>query len=258
MDDDDLLMTTEAGVLTLRLNRPRARNAMNWTIRRGLHAALASTADNPDVRVVVIRGDERAFSSGGDIGEMGRGAEDSAAKLTMSGEIVERISALPQPVVAAIRGHAAGAGIGLALACDLVYASSTALFSPSFALRGLGPDMSGSYWLPRHVGLSRAKNMLLTAAPVTASAALEMGLISEVWEDDEFEQRLAERVDGLAKGPTLAYAAIKRLLNASLDSTLSEQLALERDEQTAVSVSADHLEALEAFAQKRPPRFTGR
>lgn len=258
MDDNDLSVTRASGVLTLRLNRPRARNAMNWTIRRGLHEELAAAGDDPEIRVIVIRGDERAFSSGGDIGEMGRGAEDSAAKLTMSGEIVQRIAALPQPVIAAVQGHAAGAGIGLALACDLVYASSTALFSPSFVLRGLGPDMSGSYWLPRQVGLHRAKQILLSAAPITASEALALGLASEVWDADDYERLLDERVATFAAGPTLAYAAIKRLLNASLENTLTQQLDAERDEQSVVSTSADHLEALEAFAQKRRPRFSGR
>lgn len=253
-----LLVERDGAVVTLRFNRPRQRNAFDWPVRHLLIDALTSAGEDPSVRIVVITGDRIAFSSGGDLGEMAPGAPDTPEKLAAGLRITELVSTIPKPVVAAVQGHAAGAAFGIAMACDLVFAADNALFSPSFALIGLSTDLSASYWLPRALGLPRAKDILLSGRPLDASAAWDAGLVSAVWPVDEFEGRLAERVDALAVGPTRAFAAIKRLTNASFSRTLREQTEEEIREQVELVASADHAEGVAAFLARRPPRFEGR
>jgi 2-(1,2-epoxy-1,2-dihydrophenyl)acetyl-CoA isomerase len=256
--EPELDVSRSDGTLWIRFNRPAARNAMNWPMRRQLIAELTAATVDPSVRLVVIRGDAKAFSAGGDIAEMSRGADDTADKLVAGGEIIELIANMPAPVIAAVQGHAAGAGFSIALACDLIYAADNAIFSPSFALLGLGPDLSGSYWLPRAVGLHRAKQILLAGDPLTAAEAAQLGLVAAVWPLAEFEQKLRERVNHFAGGPTRAYGVIKRVVNSSLDNALAEQIAYESSEQLTVVASEDHDEALTAFREKRAPQFRGR
>lgn len=252
-----LLVSSDAGVMTLRFNRPRQRNAFDWPVRHLLIDALGRAAVDTGIRVVVLAGDRVAFSSGGDLGEMAPGAADTPDKLAAGLTITELISTMPKPVVAAVQGHAAGAALGIALACDLVYAADNALFSPSFALIGLSTDLSTSYWLPRALGLPRAKDILLSGRPLDAAAAFDAGIVSAVWPVDEFEERLAERIAELAAGPTRAYGAMKRLTNNSYSRTLREQTEEEIREQIALVSSADHAEGVAAFLEHRPPRFTG-
>lgn len=257
-DEPGLLVDRHDGVVWLRFNRPRARNAFDWAVRRLLIDALTAAADDPGTRAVVLAGDRVAFSAGGDIREMTPGAADTPAKLAAGGRIIELIATMPAPVIAAVQGHAAGAGFSIATACDLIYAADNALFSPSFALIGLSTDLSASYWLPRALGLPRAKEILLTGRALDAAAALELGIVSDVWPVNEFDARLATRVAELAAGPTRAYASIKRLLNESYGRTLPEQVAAEIVDQVALVSSADHAEGVRAFAERRPPRFEGR
>ena len=253
-----LLVERTAGVVTLRFNRPRQRNAFAWPVRHLLIEALGAAAADPEVRVVVLAGDRVAFSSGGDLGEMSPGAEDTPDKLAAGLTITELIATMPKPVVAAVQGHAAGAAFGIALACDLIYAADNALLSPSFALIGLSTDLSASYWLPRALGLPRTKEILLSGRPLDAAAAFDAGIVSAVWPVDEFEERLATRVAELTAGPTRAFAAIKRLTNDSYARTLREQTAEEIREQVELVSSADHAEGVAAFLERRPPRFEGR
>lgn len=257
-DQPGLLVERRDGTLWLQFNRPRARNAFDWPVRHLLIDALSQAASDPDVRAVVLRGDHVAFSAGGDIGEMTPGAPDTADKLAAGARIVQLIATMPVPVIAAVQGHAAGAGFSLAMACDLIFAADNALFSPSFALIGLSTDLAASYWLPRAVGLPRAKDILLSGRALDAQAASELGLVSAVWPLAEFEDRLAERVDEIAAGPSRAYGSIKRLLNSSFSRTLQEQLDAEIVDQVALVSSRDHEEGTRAFAERRAPRFEGR
>jgi 2-(1,2-epoxy-1,2-dihydrophenyl)acetyl-CoA isomerase len=247
-ETEDLLVQRDGGELWLRFNRPQARNAINWNIRRAL----------PRVRTVIIAGTEVAFCSGGDIKEMGRGWEDSKAKLEFASDIVQCIARMPKPVIAAVQGHVAGAGIGLALSCDLIYASETAVISPAFVHRGISPDMSSSYWLTRALGIAKAKQVLLNANQIGAEEALALGLFAEVLAADGFEEQLRARVGRLSNGPTVAIAQIKRLVNAAAGNDLAAQLALETEAQELVVATEDHHLAIQAFKEKRTPRFTGR
>lgn len=257
-ETEDLLVHRDGGELWLQLNRPHARNAINWNIRRALHRHLLEAEADPEVRTVVIAGSEVAFCSGGDIKEMGNGPEDSAAKLVLASEIVQCIARMPKPVVALVQGHVAGAGIGLALSCDLVYASRTAIFSPAFVQRGLGPDMSTSYWLTRALGIARAKQLLLTAPQLDAQEALNLGLVTEVFEPEDFEKESRARIAQFSGGPTIAIGEIKKLVNAAAESTLKEQLDLEAEAQAFLVNTEDHRAAIAAFKEKRAPQFTGR
>jgi len=257
MSGPDLLVERANGVLRLTFNRPQKRNALNWTIRRALLAELASARHDVGIRVVVLGGDASAFCAGGDVAEMGGGTDEISAMLDAGDAIVSAIRLLPRPVVAALRGHVAGAAIGIALACDLVFADRSTTFTPSFARLGIGPDLSASYWLPRQVGLLRAKGFLLGGRPIDAVTAAESGMVTELWESEDFERLLAERVTELATGPTLAYAAMKQLLNDSLDRTAAEQAEREKRAQLDLVQSADHLEGVAAFVERRPARFRG-
>ncbi len=257
-ENDDLLVQPDGDELWLRINRPQARNAINWNVRRALREHLLEAERDPAVRAVVIAGTEVAFCSGGDIKEMGRGWEDSKAKLDFAGEIVQCIARMPKPVIAAVQGHVAGAGIGLALACDLIYASETAVISPAFVHRGISPDMSSSYWLTKALGVSRAKQILLTANRIDAAQALELGLFTEVLAGENFEAELRSRVLRFSSGPTVAIAQIKRLVNAAGENDLAEQLALETEAQELIVATEDHHAAIRAFAEKRTPVFVGR
>ncbi len=253
-----LLVERAAGAVVLRFNRPHVRNAFDWPVRHLLIAALEEAGADRDTRVVVIRGDQTAFSAGADVQEMTPGAEDTTEKLAAGGRIIELIASMPAPVIAAVQGHAAGAGFSIATACDLVYAADNALFSPSFARIGLSTDLSASYWLPRALGLPRAKNLLFTGRALSAQEAWGLGIVSDVWPIDEFDARLDERMREIAAGPTLAFASMKRLINESFARGLKEQIAAEIEDQVRLVSSDDHAEGVRSFAERRVPRFLGR
>ena len=256
--EEGLQVDRRDGTLWLKFDRPQARNAIDWPVRRLLIETLSAAATDPEVRAVVIRGDAIAFSAGGDIREMAPGAVDTADKLTAGRRIIQLMATMPAPVIAAVRGHAAGAGFSLAMACDLIFAADDAVFSPSFALVGLSTDLGASYWLPRAVGLPRAKDILMSGRPLDARTAAELGLVSAVWAAAEFEERLAIRVHEIASGPTRAYGAMKHLLNRSYSRTLEEQIDAENVDQVELVSSRDHAEGIRAFTERRPPLFEGR
>lgn len=239
-DEAPLLVERRAGVLNLQLNRPQARNAINWELRRSLSTTLRQAASDVDVRVIVLRGDQRAFCAGGDTKEMGGGRADDLAKLAMAKQVVTTIADMPQPVVAVVRGHAAGAGFSLALACDLVLADGSALFSAPFLERGLVPDMGASSWLVRHAGLMRAKEILLTGRRVDSTEAYELGIVSRLCTAEELDE-VAERVaTELASRSPTALGLTKRLLNQAPTRDLASALD---DEQTSQALAAGTDEA---------------
>ena len=246
------------GVLWLTLNRPRARNAMNHALRGQLLQRLAVDAVDPDVRAVVIQGDATSFCAGGDIKEMGGEPAIVARKLREGRAIVESIAQLPKPVIAGVRGYASGAGFSIALACDLIVADDTAVFQSVFVHRGLIPDLGGTYWLARQVGIYRAKEIVLSGREVGAQEASDLGLVSRLWTPAEFPAALSELATGLASGPTIAYGLAKRLLNRTFETDMSTALELEGLGQSVTANSQDHRDSIAAFINKQPAKFHGR
>jgi len=253
-----LLRTLESGTLWLTLNRPHAKNAIDWDLRRALLRAFEEDAAHPDVRAVVVRGAGRTFCAGGDIRQMGNGPDDTRAKLDVAAGIVSAMTRLPKPIVAGIEGAVAGAGLGLAFACDIVVSSDSARFHPSFVQRGLGPDMSSSFWLTRQLGLHAAKSLLMLGRPFTPEDARRWGLVTAVWDEASFDHELHDLASTLAGGPTVAYGHIKALIGNAAVSELMDQMRAESEAQLALAETEDHRESIAAFQAKRSVLFHGR
>ena len=268
-----LLIADADGVRTLTLNRPERLNTLTTALTRELHAALVDCARDPGVRVVVLAGAGRGFCAGFDLA--GSSDEPDAITQQWSGEPVwwepEQVAArlmedaqipvllhrMPKPTIASIRGPAAGSGLVLAAACDLRIASETAVFKTAFASAGRCGDPGGSYLLTRLVGPARARELYLLDEKITAAQALAMGLVTKVVADDALQQETSVLAARLAAGPALAYAGIKRNLNAAETGTLEETIAIEGPTNARASLSHDGREAGLAFREKRPPDFRG-
>jgi 2-(1,2-epoxy-1,2-dihydrophenyl)acetyl-CoA isomerase len=245
----------------IELNRPDRLNAWNEPLSRDLLAALTEAGGDPDVRAVLIAGAGRGFSSGADLRAGGEHATADGiyARLTERYHpVMVTIRQMPKPVVSAVTGAAAGIGLSLALVCDLVVAAESAFFLLAFVNIGLVPDGGSSLLVPSRVGFTRAVEMAMLGERVGASQALEWGLINRVWPDEEFAARADELVARLADGPTGSYAGTKRQLNRWLYERMDSQLEFEAQIQREMAGSADFVEGVTAFAEKRPPRFTGR
>jgi 2-(1,2-epoxy-1,2-dihydrophenyl)acetyl-CoA isomerase len=216
-------------------------------------------AGNPDDRAVVITGAGGEFCSGADLsGEAEGERPHQLAAMRHVGDVCLALFRLPQPTIAKVRGVAVGAGLNMALLCDLVVAGETARFSEIFARRGLSIDFGGSWILPRRVGLHRAKELALLADIIGAEDAAEMGLVNRVLPDAELDAFVDDWARRLAVGPPIALAMTKRLLNNSLNVTLEEALDDEGLSQTVNFGTSDTVEAVRAFVDKREPRFSGR
>jgi 2-(1,2-epoxy-1,2-dihydrophenyl)acetyl-CoA isomerase len=239
-----LLISSVEAVTRINFNRPSARNAINWELRRALVQALEDASRDHSVRVVVLAGDERAFCAGGDVKEMGFGPRDTSDKLLIAKRINQLISEMDKPVVAEVRGYASGAGFGLALACDFVLADESAIFQSSFIQRGLVPDMGTTYWLIRQVGLHRAKEIIFTGRSVGATEAFELGFVSRLWSVAEFRSQADALERELAEQPSVGLGLTKRMLNRALESDLSSAMDAERIGQLVASASDEHLSYL--------------
>jgi 2-(1,2-epoxy-1,2-dihydrophenyl)acetyl-CoA isomerase len=246
----------EGGVQTITLNRPDKLNAFTRTLHEELHAALEDARD-PAVRAVVITGAGRGFSAGQDLTAFGE-AGDVAAMLRATYHVnVLAIRSLEKPVVAAVNGVCAGAGLSLACACDIRLASDAAFFVPGFVGIGLIPDSGGTFFLQRLLGTARAFEWMTSNRRLTAAEAHAWGLVSEVVEADSFAARVAERAAELASGPTHAIALTKRLYDEAATATLEEQLEREAEAQAEAARTDDFREGVAAFGEKREPRFSG-
>jgi 2-(1,2-epoxy-1,2-dihydrophenyl)acetyl-CoA isomerase len=244
------------------LNRPERLNAWSKQFSLDLRAAIVEVSGNPEIRAVAITGAGRGFSSGADLKEAAEQADggpiDVYQRLTeWYHPIITGIREMPKPAIAAVHGAAAGIGLSLALACDLVVAASSAFFQLAFVNIGLVPDGGSSLFVPSRVGFTRAAELAMLGERVDARTALNWGLINRVWPDEEFAARADALLDRLASGPTRSYAGTKRQLNRWLYERMDAQLEFEAGIQREMAGSGDFTEGVAAFAAKRPPRFGG-
>jgi 2-(1,2-epoxy-1,2-dihydrophenyl)acetyl-CoA isomerase len=249
--------TRDGAVLTITLNRPDVLNAFNAAMHEALSAALKE-AEAENVRAVVITGAGRGFCVGQDLTEFREAPGDIGERLR--GNYHPNILALrtlEKPVLAAVNGPAAGAGLSFACGCDLRLAAAGATFVPAFINIGLVPDSGGTYFVRRLLGTARAFEWMTSGRRLSAAEALEWGLVSEVVEDERLAERAAERAAELAAMPTRGVGLTKRLFDHAENATLEEQLELEAQLQTAATQTADFREGVDAFLEKREPRFEG-
>ena len=257
MNDQTIIYDLTDGVAVITLNRPTVMNALSTDLRREIQVAIRRA--EAEARVLVLTGAGRAFCSGQDLGDVDIDTVDLEAVLRDEYEpLLTAIANCPLPVIAAVNGAAAGAGAGLALACDVVIAAESASFIQAFTRIGLVPDAGGSYWLPRQIGMARALGAMLFAEKVSARQAADWGMIWAAVPDDAFAAHWLGRARTLAAGPTLAYRGVKQALRASFDNDFASQLALEARLQGECGASADFCEGVAAFLAKRPARFQGR
>jgi 2-(1,2-epoxy-1,2-dihydrophenyl)acetyl-CoA isomerase len=254
---DEVLTSREGAVLTITFNRPEVYNAFNRDLHAALHEALVEAQDAA-VRCVVVTGAGRGFCAGQDLKEFGQvaGSIREALEATYHPNI-RLVRALEKPVIAAVNGAAAGAGLSFACACDLRVASDAATFVPGFVGIGLVPDSGGTWFVHRLLGFARAFEWMCANTRLSAAEALEWGLVSEVIPADGFADRVAELAAEWAARPTLAVARTKQLFEHAFTASLEAQLALEAELQQASVATEDFREGVDAFLQKRPPTFTG-
>ena len=254
----------ERGVATVTFNRPEVLNALTFEVYADLRELFTELPHREDVRAVVLTGEGRGFCSGGDvheiIGELLKlGARDLLDFTRMTGAVVQRMRDCPLPVIAAVNGVAAGAGAVLALASDFRILAQSATFQFLFTKVGLaGADMGSAYLLPRLVGLGRATELLMLGGKVGSKRALEIGLATQVVDDDSLEDTAHVLAQQLAAGPGFAYASTKLLLSRELDTDLAGALELEAYTQALLMTSQDHKEFYEAFTANREPKWRGR
>ncbi|NBV82123.1 MAG: enoyl-CoA hydratase [Actinobacteria bacterium] len=255
----DIEVTRDGGVATVTINRPQRKNAVTGDMWGQLAETFRTLSADAEVRCVVITGAGGEFCSGADLSARsasGRPVHQLAAMRSVNDAALS-LHRMPQPTIAKVRGVAVGAGCNLALGCDLVVAGETARFSEIFAKRGLSLDFGGSWLLPRRIGMHRAKELALFGDIISSSEARDLGLVNRVLPDGELDAFVDGWARRLAAGPPIALALTKRMLNNALNVTMEEALDDEGAAQTVNFGTKDTLEAMEAFAQKREPKFKG-
>jgi 2-(1,2-epoxy-1,2-dihydrophenyl)acetyl-CoA isomerase len=268
---DDLLARVEDGVAVLTMNRPERRNAMSGPMLDAMGRMLAQAEVNDDVGCVVLTGAGGAFCAGGDVkgmasgGDAGagsgqrRGFDDVVHRQRLSQRAISgRLYEMPKPTVAALPGAAAGAGMSLALACDLRYASDRAVLTTAFAKVGFAGDYGGTWFLTRLVGSGKARELYYLSDRLSAKEAEQLGLINAVFPETSFEDEVMAVARKLAAGPRVAYRYMKENLNRAVNGDLGECLDMEAAHHLRTGQTEDHREAAKAFVEKREPQFKGR
>ena len=262
MTEQSVLRGVSDGVLTLTMNRPEVLNSCNRPMVAALRDGFAAAAADDGIRAVLLTGAGRAFCAGQDLAEVvppdGAPAPDIGDVVGGYNALILAMRNLEKPVVCAVNGVAAGAGANIALACDLVVAAETASFIQAFAKIGLIPDNGGTFFLPRLIGMARATSLTMLGDRVTATQAEQMGMIYRCVPSASLMDTATELARHLATQPTRGLGLIKRALNASLSNDLAAQLDVEEELQREAGQTADYLEGVRAFQQKRAARFVGR
>lgn len=260
---DIVLQDLDRGLLTITMNRPDRRNALNQDMIRGLVEAAHRAKDDPDVRAVLLKGAGGTFCVGGDVKSMAAAGappplEQKVANLRRGMEVSRILHQMPKPVVAQIDGAAAGAGLSMALACDLRVAGASAKITTAFAKVGLSGDFGGTYFLTHLIGAAKARELYLTSPVLTAEQAQALGIISRVVPDAEVESATRELALSLAQGPTVTLGYIKTNINNAETLSLEACFDGEALHHSRCAETADHKEAAAAFVEKRAPVFQGR
>lgn len=255
---DTLQVERANGIVTITMDRPHRKNAIDSVMWDELLEVASGIVRSSEDRCVVLTGAGGDFCSGADLSGEGADGTHQLANMRRINAVVQAFHELPQPTIAKVTGVVAGVGLSFALGCDLVAAAADARFSTIFAKRGLSLDGGQSWLLPRLVGMHRAKELALFADFITAAEALELGLVNRVVPVSELDAVVADWTGRLAAGPPIALAMTKRMLNRSFEQTFEQALDDEARCQTVNFSTHDTVEAIAAFLQKRPPRFTGR
>ena len=265
----DLLAVVDDGVATLTMNRPERRNAMSGAMNQALGRVLAELELDDEVGCVVLTGAGGAFCAGGDVKGMASGADAGAGAPTSydagvhrqrvnQRAVSQRLFEMPKPTIAALPGAAAGAGLSLALACDLRYSVPSAILTTAFAKVGFAGDYGGTWFLTRLVGSGKARELYFFSDKLTADEAERLGIVNAVFPAESFEAEVRARAVQLAQGPRVAYRYMKENLNRAVHGELGECLDMEAAHHIRTGQTEDHREAAKAFVEKRPPTFVGR
>lgn len=262
MEFEKITLEVDEGVALLTFNRPDHAHAMDKQMMYELmHAAILCDED-PSIRAVVATGSGRFFSAGGDLAAFGEAGDHAGALLkemtTYFHSAVSRFGRMDPPIIAAVNGMAAGAGMSFVAACDMAIAGESARFTSAYTAASLTPDGSSTYFVPRLIGLRRAMELMLTNRRLTAEEALDWGLVNQVVPDDQLMDAAMELARSFATGATLAYGAVKRMLHESFAGTLETQMELEARTIAGMSHTRDGREGIDAFLDKRTPIFEGR
>jgi 2-(1,2-epoxy-1,2-dihydrophenyl)acetyl-CoA isomerase len=260
MSAPQILLDIAGHVATITLNRPEAMNALADDMREVLLQRLEDCARDANVRCVVITGAGKAFCAGGDIAAMARWQENNdnsvlVGRLDVVEKVVRLLRSMPQPVIAAVNGPAAGGGMNMALGCDMRLGCEKTLFSESFVKIGLVPDWGGFQSLTRLIGAAKAMELMMTGDRIKAEEALRLGLLNQLYPMDSFRDQVQAFAQRLASGPPQALAAIKKGVYFAAEASLDEVLDFEHQNQAALILSDDSREGMRAFLEKRPPVF---
>ncbi|MFT7218433.1 MAG: enoyl-CoA hydratase/carnithine racemase [Candidatus Azotimanducaceae bacterium] len=264
MELEHLQYVVSDHIATITLDRPETLNALTPAMRVSLLQAIDDANTSDDVRVIIITGEGRGFCSGGDVKAMNEARKAGTANVLedriapIRDKIVLAMRNADKPIIAAVNGHAAGAGMNIALACDIRLASTQAKFGQTFARRGLHPDWGGTYFLPRLIGMAKACEMIWSGKSIDADEALRLGIVSDVHEPDALLPAAIDLARSFASGPPIAIRLAKRAMYRGMDTSLEEALEFETFAQNICGATEDAKEGIAAFVEKREPKFTGK